>query len=199
MRAGLAAYRRTLAACSAVVGLAAVLAACGPASSATSGGSGSPTGKATNSATYAMVPGGIASYPFPFFAGNYIGDDSTFNVNDFQAQLYRPLYWFGTGKTPYLNPAESVADQPDYKGHKVTIRLKQNYKWSDGEPVEASNVVFFMNMMKAEGKNWIFWSQTGLPDDITNVRAASKYVVTFNITTSKFSESWVTNNMISEI
>jgi len=198
MRAGLAAYRRALAACFAAAGLVA-LAACGPGSSATTPHGVSPGGAATNSVTYAMLPGGYASYPFPFFAGNYIGDDSTFDVNDFQYQLYRPLYWFGTGTTPYLNPAVSLAELPVYTGHKVTIRLKQNYKWSNGEPVEASNVVFFMNMMKAEGKNWIFYSPTGLPTDVTNVKAASKFVVTMDITTPKFSESWFTNNMLSEI
>jgi len=198
MRAGLAAYRRVLAAGGAAVGLA-VLAACGPASSATSGSSGGPTGAATNSATYAMLPGGFASYPFPFFTLKSLASDSTFNVNDFQYQLYRPLYWFGQGTTPYVNPAVSLADQPVYQGHRVIIRLKRNYKWSNGEPVEASNVVFFMNMMIAEGQNFAFWSPTGLPTDVTNVKAASKYVVTMDITTPKFSESWFTSNMLSEI
>jgi peptide/nickel transport system substrate-binding protein len=188
-----------LAACCAVAGLAAVLAACGPASSATSGGSGRPIDAATNSATYAMLPGGFASYPFPFFTLSTFGNDSTFNTNDFQYQLYRPLYWFGLGTTPYLNPAESLAEQPVYKNHKVTIRLQPNYKWSDGEPVEASNVVFFMNMMKAEGKNFAFYSPNGLPTDVTNIKAASKFVVTMDITTRTFSAPWFTNNMLSEI
>jgi peptide/nickel transport system substrate-binding protein len=184
-----------------VLGLAAVLAACGPASSGTSGssGQGGSTGAATNSATYAMLPGGFASYPFPFFTINTFGNDSTFNTNDFQYQLYRPLYWFGKGTSPYLNYAESLAGPPTYQGHRVTIKLKQNYKWSDGEPVEASNVVFFMNMMIAEDKNFAFYSPNGLPADIAHVKAASKYVVTMDITAPKFSESWFTNNMLSEI
>jgi peptide/nickel transport system substrate-binding protein len=146
-----------------------------------------------------MLPGGTASYPFPFFTINTFGNDSTFNTNDFQYQLYRPLYWFGLGVTPYLNPAVSLAALPHYKGHQVTITLKQNYKWSDGEPVEASNVVFFINMMIAAGKNFAFYAPNGLPADVTNVKAASKYVVTMDITTPKFSEAWFTNNMLSEI
>lgn len=146
-----------------------------------------------------MQPGGYASYPFPFFTTNTIGADSTFNTNDFQYQLYRPLYWFGTGTSPYLNYAESLAGQPGYSGHHVTIRLTPNYKWSDGEPVEASNVVFFINMMIAEGKNFAFYSPNGLPTDVTHVKAASKFVVTMDITTPKFSDSWFTNNELSEI
>jgi len=147
-----------------------------------------------------MLPGGFASYPFPFFTLTTFGNDSTFNTNDFQYQLYRPLYWFGDGTSPWINPAESLAEYPPaYVGHRLTIRLQQNYKWSDGEPVEASNVVFFMNMMIAEGKNFAFYSPNGLPTDVTNVKAASKFVVTMDITAPKFSQSWFTNNMLSEI
>ncbi len=146
-----------------------------------------------------MEPGGAATYPFPFMAGNYGADDSVYNVNDFQYQLYRPLYWFGSGATPYLNPALSLADLPVYRGHQVVIRLKQNYKWSNGEPVDAQDVVFWLNMMIAEGNSGVFWSPKGLPSDVTNVRAASKYVVTMDITTPQFSESWFTNNELSEI
>jgi peptide/nickel transport system substrate-binding protein len=146
-----------------------------------------------------MQPGGYASYPFPFMAGNSAQYDSVYNVNDFQFQLYRPLYWFGTGANPYPNPDLSLATPPTYRGHLVTIRLKQNYKWSNGEPVDAQDVVFWMNMMAAEGQNGVFWSPKGLPNDVTSVRAASKYVVTMVITTPQFSESWFTNNMLSEI
>jgi peptide/nickel transport system substrate-binding protein len=207
MRAGLAAIRRarrrglrsrTLGACCAAVGLATVLAACGPASSATSGGSTAGSAGGTT-VTYAMSPGGSASYPFPFMAGVYGGDDSVYNVNDFQYLLYRPLYWFGKGATPYINPALSLAAAPTYKGHQVSIRLKQNYKWSNGEPVDAQDVVFWMNMMIAEGSNGVFFSPKGLPSDVQNVRAASKYVVTMDITTPQFSESWFNNNQLSEI
>ncbi len=61
-----------------------------------------------------MIPGGFASYPFPFFTLNTFGNDSTFNTNDFQYQLYRPLYWFGKGTSPDLNYAESLAGPPSY-------------------------------------------------------------------------------------
>jgi peptide/nickel transport system substrate-binding protein len=206
MRAGLAAIRRArgrdlrrriLGACCAAVGLATVLAACGPASSATSG---SQAGLASgNTVTYAMSPGGYATYPFPFMAGIYNGNDSVYNVNDFQYQLYRPLYWFGSGVTPYLNPALSLAFKPVYHGHQVSIRLKQSYRWSNGEPVDAQDVVFWMNMMIAEGSNGAFWSPKGLPNDVTNIKAASKYVVTMDITTPQFSESWFNNNELSLI
>jgi peptide/nickel transport system substrate-binding protein len=149
--------------------------------------------------TYAMQPGAEASYPFPFITLAESIADNSFNLNDFQYLMYRPLYWFGEGVTPYLNEDLSLAYRPVYRGHEVVIDLKPNYRWSDGEPVDAQDVVFYMNMMTAEGSNWVGYSPTGLPADVTSVRAQSRYVVTMDITTPEFSEPWFTNNMLSEI
>jgi len=190
---------RAVAGTCAAVALVTLAAACGPASSATSGAAPPNTDNGTT-VTYAMQPGGQASYIFPFLAGTVGEDaDSVFNVNDFQYLLYRPLYWFGTGVNPYLNPQVSLAEPPIYHGHQVTIRLKTTNKWSNGEAVDAQDVVFWMNMMAAESSNGVDFSSTGLPSDVTNVRAASKYVVTMDITSPRFSESWFTNNELSEI
>ena len=178
-----------------------LLAACGPVSSAASGGS--PAGSGSTTVTYAMQPGSIASYIFPFISGNESVADSVYNIDDFQYLLYRPLYWFGQGTRPYLNPDLSLAKLPTYHGHQVRIELKSNYRWSNGEPVDAQDVVFFMNMMIGEENSplnaWIGSSAAGLPGDIANVRAAGKYVVTMDITSPKFSESWFTNNELSQI
>jgi len=185
----------------AAAGLAILLAACGPAIGGTSGSSGSAAANSDGgtTATYAMAPGGQAGYPFPFIDLSVGQWDTVYNIDDFQYLLYRPLYWFGSGVQPYLNPKLSLAERPQYKGNEVIIRLKQNYKWSDGEPVDAADVVFWLNMMANQGDNGVYWSQTGLPGDVDNVRAVSKYVVTMDITTPKFSETWFTNNELSEI
>jgi peptide/nickel transport system substrate-binding protein len=191
-------------ACCAAVGLVLLLAACGPAAGSASGGAPASSGGGT-SVTFAMQPGGQASYPFPFFASNANpalntdGDDSVYNVNDFQYLMYRPLYWFGTGVTPYLNKKLSLAAPPVYSGKTVTIRLKHNYRWSNGEPVVAKDVVFWINMMIAEGTSWALYSQSGLPGDIASVRASGNYVVKLDLTTANFSQTWFTNNELSEI
>ena len=46
---------------------------------------------------------------------------------------------------------------------------------------------------------WVGTTAAGLPNDVSDVRAASTYVVTMGITTPKFSESWFTNNELSQI
>jgi peptide/nickel transport system substrate-binding protein len=187
-------------ACCAAVGLVLLLAACGPAAGSASGGAPAASAGGT-SVTFAMQPGGQASYPFPFFTDSppTIDDDSVYNVNDFQYLMYRPLYWFGTGVTPYLNTQLSLAEMPVYHGATVIIRLKHNYTWSNGEPVDAQDVVFWINMMIAEGTNWAFYDQSGLPADIASVKATSTYEVTLHLTTAKFSQTWFTNNELSEI
>jgi peptide/nickel transport system substrate-binding protein len=216
MRAGLAAWqarvrstatdgrarrRRVLAVGTVAAGIAALVAACGPASGSTAGGA---AGSQSNSSTvtYAMAPTTKASYAFPFISVAQSVNYSVYNVNDFQYLMYRPLYWFGTGVTPYLNTELSLADPPTYSGDQVTITLKPTYKWSNGEPVDADDVVFFMNMMFAEASSptnsWINTTPDGLPGDVSNVRAVSKYVVTMDIA-SPFSESWFTNNELSQI
>jgi peptide/nickel transport system substrate-binding protein len=215
MRAGLAAWqarvrttatdgrarrRRALAVGTVAAGIAALVTACGPASGSTAGGSASQGN--TSTVTYAMAPTTKASYAFPFITVNESANFSVYNINDFQYLMYRPLYWFGTGVNPYLNPELSLADSPTYQGNQVTITLKSSYKWSDGEPVDADDVVFFMNMMIAESNSptnaWVNTTPDGLPGDISNVRAVSKYVVTMDIA-SPFSETWFTNNELSQI
>jgi len=200
-----------LGAFSAAACLAALLAACGPASGV-SGVAAAP-GVGGDTITYAMQPGGQASYIFPFISDGNSAADSVYNLDDFQYLLYRPLYWFGERTTPYLNPTLSLAKPPTYNGNVVKIQLKSNYRWSNGEPVDARDVVFFMNMMFAEAptvhtcnpnvpatcKFWVGTTKDGLPNDVSDVRVASRYVVTMRITTAKFSEAWFTNNELSQI
>jgi peptide/nickel transport system substrate-binding protein len=179
------------------VGLVLLLAACGPAAGSASSGTPAASSGGT-SATFALQPGGLAQYPFPFYGSVQQGFDSVYNVQDFQWLLYRPLYWFGEGTKPYMDPQLSLAYPPEYRGNEVIIKLKRNYRWSNGEPVDAQDVVFWMNMMATEGPNDAFFSQTGLPSDVANVRAVGNYEVTMKIATP-FSQSWFSNNELSEI
>ena len=57
-----------------------------------------------------------------------------------------------------------------------------------------------MNMMIAEGQQRAsYWSPKGLPSDVTNIRAASKYVVTMTSPRRSSPQSWFTNNELSQI
>jgi peptide/nickel transport system substrate-binding protein len=191
--------RRVLAAGCAMVGLAALAAACGPASSSASGGTTAVTG---GTATYAMAPGSVPTYIFPFIDSDVPAGFSVTNVNEFQYLMYRPLYWFGTGATPYLNKSVSLAYPPTYSGQKVTIKLKPGLKWSNGEPVNAADVEFWMNMMVSQnGQNpnlyWADDTSAGLPNDVTNFKAHGD-TFTMDIK-GKYSQAWFTNNELSQL
>jgi peptide/nickel transport system substrate-binding protein len=195
-RRGGARGRIALGASCAVAGLVTLVAACGPVPAGDSNAA--PPGESTNTATYAMEAGGQAAYPFPFLTLDTSQFDSVFNINDYQYLLYRPLYWFGRGAYPYVNPSLSLAYAPKYTGHQVSITLK-HYLWSNGTTVTADDVRFWLNMMIAEGANGVDYSPSGLPVDIDNIQVPSRYTITFDIKSPQFSESWFDNNELSEI
>jgi len=40
-----------------------------------------------------------------------------------QELMYRPLYWFGNGSTPNLNPSLSLAENPVYSDGNTTVTI----------------------------------------------------------------------------
>jgi peptide/nickel transport system substrate-binding protein len=147
-------------------------------------------------ATYALPANVTPNYIFPFAPGQVF---TIVNLDQFQYLMYRPLYWFGKGSSPLLNLDESLAYKPSFSGQVVTIRLKPNYQWSNGEPVDAKDVMFWMNMMTKEAHTeYGGYVPGGLPDDVTNIRAVNADEVQMTIK-GKYSPLWFTDNELSQI
>lgn len=188
----------------ALAAVALIAAACGGGSPAKNKASSGPSGatKPTGSvqkggtATVAEINGSTPNWIFPFVDGAHF---SVVNLSDLQALLYRPLYWFGQGDQPTLNEQVSVAQMPKYTngGKTVVIDLK-SYKWSDGESLAAKDVVFWMNLMKAEKKNWAAYVPGNFPDNVKSVTATSPTQVTFTLSKA-YSSSWFTYNQLSQV
>lgn len=148
--------------------------------------------------TIAESPSTPPNYIFPFMSLAYF---SVVNINQFQELMFRPLYYFGKGKTPNLTPARSLAKTPVYSnGNKtVTITLK-TYKWSDGEKVTATDFKFWMNMMHADKATWAGYVPGGLsiPDDITaiSIKSPTSIQMTLN---NAYNPDWYTYNELSQI
>ena len=121
----------TMAVGGSVVALALVAAGCSSGSSSSTGGSSTATKVKGGTAVYALPPSTTPNYIFPMTSSAYI---SVYNLNTFSQQMYRPLYWFGNGSKPLLNPSLSLASEPTWSGNTATITLK-HYMWSDGTPV----------------------------------------------------------------
>jgi peptide/nickel transport system substrate-binding protein len=176
----------------ALVALSAVLASCS-ASTSPNPQAGRPGG---GTVVWAEAPGITPNWIFPFMS---ITNFSVANTEQFQYLMYRPLYWFGSGSQPVLNPALSLAYPPVYEGgNKVVVRLK-DYRWSEnGEPVDATSVLFWMNLMHSEKANWAAYSPGQIPDNVVSVSVDSPAQLTFTLD-HPYNQTWFTYNQLSQI
>jgi peptide/nickel transport system substrate-binding protein len=202
--------RRTRAARVAVAGAAALLAVVGIAacsSSSSSTGASSTSSSATASSTAPAVAGGTIrealpagvtlSYIFPYTA---LTNANEYNAEFFQMLMYRPLYMFGNdGQSVDVNYPLSTANAPVYTdgGKTVTITMK-GWKWSNGETVDASDVIFWLNMMKAQPANYYGYVPGLLPDNLASYSATSANTVVLHLKAA-VSSIWFTYNQLAEI
>ena len=199
----------TLAACAAAGSLA--LAACGGGSSggsvsSTSGAFGSvPAASGTphpGTITWAEAPGTAPNYIFPVTPA---ADSGVTTSYDFQYEMWRPLYWFVNGVNPTETPSMSMAYEPVYSnGDKtVTVRLKPNYRWSDGQPLTSKDVLFFIDEVRAavkeSGANWTQYTPgVGIPDQITSATTPSASTIVINLN-KPVNPLWMTEDVLQLI
>ena len=117
----------------------------------------------------ALPPGVTLNYIWPFMP---LTNANEYNAEGFQMLMYRPLYMFGNnGPSVAVNyPLSRRRPRVLDGGKTVTITMK-GWKWSDGETVDASDVVFWLNMMKAEPANYYGYVPGLLPDNLASYSA----------------------------
>ena len=191
----------------AVAGAAALLAVGIAACSSSSSPSSNTSSSSTPSSTAAAVAGGNATVALP--AGvtlNWIWpfipltSANEYNTEGFEEYMYRPLYEFGNnGNSVSVNYPLSLANQPVYTdgGKTVTISMK-GWKWSNGETVNADDVVFWLNMMEAEKANYYGYTPGLLPDNLASYSATGPDTVVLHLK-SAVSSIWFTYNQLAEI
>ena len=172
-----------------VAALALVAAACSSSSTPSSSGTTPVKG---GTAVWAEQPAQQPTYIFPYVNSQNISNTNLFNL---QYLMYRPLYWFGVGDAPKVNPTLSVANQPTISGRTVTITLK-HYMWSDGTPVSAKNVMFWLNMELAEPTN--YGAYTGFPTNVSNIKVVSPTEVQMTLD-HPYSLQWFLYNDLSQV
>src|SRR5215831_3306511 len=182
----------------------AVLAAVAMVAAACSSNTASPSGSSTSGAAVAggtasiSLPAGVTySWIYPFYA---ITNASVYNDNQFQWLMYRPLYFFGgnTDNDVSVNYPLSPANQPVYSngGKTVTVTMK-GWKWSNGEPVDANSVLFFLHMAMGNKANWYAYAPGLLPDNVTSATASGN-TLTLNLDKA-YSSIWFTYNQLAEL
>ena len=178
-----------------VLGIALLIAGCGPASVNPS----TPALQASSSGAtvkFGLPPNEVPNSIFPLV--NLV---SNANLFDLQYLLYRPLYWFGTNGTPVLNPKYSLAGLPKFSngGRTVTISLK-SYRWSDGQPVTNRDIAFWMNLLIANKAHWFDYVPGLFPDNVASMSFPSATPQQFSLTFDKaYSQTWLIYNELSQI
>jgi peptide/nickel transport system substrate-binding protein len=173
-----------------VAAVALVAAGCSSNSSSSSG----TTALHGGTAVIAEPPSQTPSYIFPFMDPTA---SSNQNLFDFTYLMYRPLYWFGQGSQPVINPSLSLASIATFNGRNVTIKLK-HYMWSNGTPVTAQDVMFWINMMKAVPEDWFGSVPGGFPTNVSDARAVSSTELTMTMN-QPYSSTWFLYNNLSQI
>jgi peptide/nickel transport system substrate-binding protein len=81
-------------------------------------------------------------------------------------------------------------------GKTVTVTMK-GWKWSNGKPVDAKSVLFFLNMTFAEKANWNAYAPGLLPDNVVSATASGN-TLTLQLDKS-YSSLWYTYNQLAEL
>jgi peptide/nickel transport system substrate-binding protein len=174
---------------------------------ACSSGAGAPPGSSSSSSSGAKQSGGTATVALPadttmnwILPFESITTASVYNGPQFQHLMYLPLYMFGGNNTSIsVNYPLSTANAPVYTdgGKTVTITMK-GWKWSNGETVDAQDVVFWLNILEAEKSNYYGYAAGLMPDDLVSYSATGPDTVTLHLNKA-YSSLWFTYNQLAEI
>lgn len=133
---------------------------------------------------------------FPFVTG---ATNILANYN-LMAKMWPTLYTIGTpSNINAINSAESLAKPPVYSHGDtvVTVTLKK-YKWSDGAPLDARDVTFFMNILKAEKTQWARYTPGSMPDNVESYTVKGTQTIVFKLNHA-YNPTWFTDTELSAI
>ncbi|MDA8291170.1 MAG: ABC transporter substrate-binding protein [Actinomycetota bacterium] len=178
------------------VALVAVLVAAPTVASAASHHLASPRARYSGTVAMAEAPDYPPTYIFPLISSV---NSSAGNINQFQFLMYRPLYWFGDNNQPTVDYNMSIGQPPVFSNGGKTATIKLNhYTWSDGETVSSRDVVFWMNLMKAEKTEFYGYVPGYFPDNVVSVTAPSPSTVVFTFNKA-YSSRWLIYNELSTV
>jgi peptide/nickel transport system substrate-binding protein len=153
-------------------------------------------GAATTKLDVPLGPQDYPNYIWPFSSSAFF---TVTNGNQFQALMYRPLYWVGKGSDTTIQTDLSTGALPVWASDSksLTITMK-GWKFSNGETVDARSVVFFINMyMAAPGGYAGYVPGMGIPDQVASATASGN-VVTITLTDA-VNHNWFLYNFLTEI
>jgi peptide/nickel transport system substrate-binding protein len=161
--------------------------------------------------TWAEYPADPPTYIFPMTSGAYT---LVANSLELSTMIWLPLYWFGSAKgSPNVNYQLSLANAPVFSDSNTLINITlRHYRWSNGDPVTARDVIFWMNLVSAvsdpkapvigstssPGPGWGEAVPGGFPENIVSYRQTGTYSLTIKLNAS-YDPSWYLYNELSQI
>ena len=149
--------------------------------------------------TWGMLSGNTPNYIFPIVPS---GNASTYNYN-FEQAMWLPLYNNSTfGTAPGIDYALSLANKPVFSdGNKtITVTLKKGYKWSNGQPVDANDVLFDIALVKAavgeSAANWASYTPGYFPDSLSSITTSGPDTVVMHLKQA-FNPGWFLNDQLA--
>jgi peptide/nickel transport system substrate-binding protein len=144
-----------------------------------------PVGTPTKGGTITVgqLTGSTPAYIFPIVPS---AQDSAYTLA-FIYNLFQPIYNAPNGGTPEVNYAVSMATKPVFTdGDKtVTINMLPKFKWSNGKPVDANDVIFFVDLVeqavKESAANWSGYAPGLFPQSLASIKATGKYTVVMHL------------------
>lgn len=189
----------------AMVGTVAVLVvACGGAPTNTS------TASSTSPVTFAELPGAAPNYIDPLASSAYF---TAANLPEFSEYLYTPLYWLRGNTTPVLDSGLSIAKTPVFSdGNTVATITLKHWVWSNGKPITARDLMFWMNLLSAAtdpkapaigsssapGPGWGAQVPGAFPENVVSYQQTGTYRVTFHLDAA-YNPTWFLYNEFSQL
>jgi peptide/nickel transport system substrate-binding protein len=156
----------------------------------------------TGTMMVAFSPGATPTWIFPITPS---ANGSVYNTYEFQYEMWRPLYWLVNGVAPKENPSMSLAQDPVWSNSDktVTIHMKTNYKWSDGQPVTSKDAEFWLDELKAAvtespANYGNYTPGLGIPDQITSMSTPNDTTLVINLNKS-VNPTWFWENEIGSV
>jgi peptide/nickel transport system substrate-binding protein len=168
------------------------------------------TAKSSSTVTFAEGPSAPPEYISPLAGGDWF---SVTNLSDFSEIMYRPLFWFGDNGQPKFNAALSIANSPTWSNNNQTVTISmKHWVWSNGAPITARDVVFWMNLLEASvspaaanvgsssapGPGWGAFVSGGFPNNVVSFSATGTYTLVFHLNAS-YNPTWYLYNELSQI
>jgi peptide/nickel transport system substrate-binding protein len=133
--------------------------------------------------TWAMQPGATPNWILPVVP---TANNSVFNSQTFIWEMWRPLYYTYNGVVPEVVNSLSPANAPTWSNNDKTMTLTiKNWKWSNGKPVTANDVLFFIDLVKAGVKlsaaNWAAYTPGFFPDNLVSTSEPNAQTLVLNL------------------